>query len=235
MTVCSTIQNFIPILNFYYSIEDSAHPAFGQCGLFATQKFRLGDVVGEYTGKVLLSLSGGFGDLLDPIFANFGAYLSNTEALICQVMPGEHGGDYVTRLWDTGEETDYWRPGVDAEKVRANDTDTHAPRIFGSRLGMPRQPRRRTLAQITPARSPPPARFPTRSPKQLSGEGADGQRAAHVQRLPRRPRHGGALCGLPRDEESRFPKSRGLISCGAPSRCTSVRVGKGALFAGRGR
>ena len=36
-----------------------------------------------------------------------------------QVMPGDHGGDYVTRLWDTGEETDYWRPGVDAETVSA--------------------------------------------------------------------------------------------------------------------
>ena len=34
-----------------------------------------------------------------------------------QVMSGDHGGEYVTRLWDTGEESDYWRPGVDAEKA----------------------------------------------------------------------------------------------------------------------
>jgi hypothetical protein len=35
------------------SIDDPAHPACGQRGLFAAQRFRIGDVIGEYTGKVV--------------------------------------------------------------------------------------------------------------------------------------------------------------------------------------
>ena len=31
---------------------DAAHPAYGQNGLFASAGFGIGDVLGEYTGKV---------------------------------------------------------------------------------------------------------------------------------------------------------------------------------------
>jgi len=63
-------------------IEDRAHPAYGQNGLFASMEFAVGDVLGEYTGKI---------------------------------VPGHCGGNYVTRLWSTGQDSDYFRPGVDAE------------------------------------------------------------------------------------------------------------------------
>ena len=65
-------------------VTDHAHPAYGQSALYATAGFRLGDVLGEYTGKV---------------------------------MPGHWGGEYVTRLWDTGENSDFYMPGVDAETI----------------------------------------------------------------------------------------------------------------------
>jgi len=65
-------------------VTDHAHPAYGQSALYATAGFRLGDVLGEYTGKV---------------------------------MPGHWGGEYVTRLWDTGENSDFYMPGVDAETM----------------------------------------------------------------------------------------------------------------------
>jgi hypothetical protein len=65
-------------------VTDPAHPACGQNGLYATAGFQVGDVLGEYTGKV---------------------------------MPGHWGGEYVTRLWNTGANSDYFRPGVDAQKI----------------------------------------------------------------------------------------------------------------------
>ena len=65
-------------------VTDPAHPACGQNGLYATISFSAGDVLGEYTGKV---------------------------------MPGHWGGEYVTRLWNTGANSDYFRPGVDADKM----------------------------------------------------------------------------------------------------------------------
>ena len=65
-------------------VTDHAHPAYGQSALYATAGFRLGDVLGEYTGKV---------------------------------MPGHWGGEYVTRLWDTGANSDFYMPGVDAETM----------------------------------------------------------------------------------------------------------------------
>ena len=65
-------------------VTDENHPAFGQNGLYATISFGVGDVLGEYTGKV---------------------------------MPGHWGGEYVTRLWNTGANSDYYRPGVDAEHI----------------------------------------------------------------------------------------------------------------------
>jgi hypothetical protein len=65
-------------------VTDHAHPAYGQSALYATAGFRLGDVLGEYTGKV---------------------------------MPGHWGGEYVTRLWNTGANSDYFRPGVDAQTM----------------------------------------------------------------------------------------------------------------------
>lgn len=65
-------------------VTDTAHPACGQNALYATINFGVGDVLGEYTGKV---------------------------------MPGHWGGEYVTRLWNTGANSDYYRPGVDAQHM----------------------------------------------------------------------------------------------------------------------
>ena len=74
-------QDYIPGVSIR-RVETPGHPAFGQYGLYATINFVMGDVLGEYTGKV---------------------------------MPGHWGGEYVTRLWNTGAKSDYYRPGVDAQ------------------------------------------------------------------------------------------------------------------------
>jgi len=76
-------QDYVPGVSIR-TVTDTAHPACGQNGLYATITFGVGDVLGEYTGKV---------------------------------MPGHWGGEYVTRLWNTGANSDYYRPGVDAQKM----------------------------------------------------------------------------------------------------------------------
>jgi hypothetical protein len=76
-------QDYLPGVSIR-RVADTAHPACGQNALYATTNFTVGDVLGEYTGKV---------------------------------MPGHHGGEYVTRLWNTGANADYYRPGVDAQDM----------------------------------------------------------------------------------------------------------------------